>query len=100
MTLSQFATSRRRFEDLGYEHHVIYDHVLGAIPAALAEDLLCTHRDAIHEPFVTLSHLAGRTKRIRSATAILVLPQRQTALVAPSRNVRTPQRAGVEKSWS
>jgi probable F420-dependent oxidoreductase len=41
-----------------------------------------TERDPFHDPFVTFAYLAGITERIGFATGILVLPQRQTALVA------------------
>jgi probable F420-dependent oxidoreductase len=38
--------------------------------------------DQFHEPFVLFSYLAGLTTRLQFATGILILPQRQTALVA------------------
>jgi probable F420-dependent oxidoreductase len=41
-----------------------------------------TEHDPFHDPFVMFAHLAGITERIRFATGILILPQRQTALVA------------------
>ena len=37
---------------------------------------------AFHEPFVLFGYLAGLTERIELVTGVLVLPQRQTALVA------------------
>ena len=40
-----------------------------------------TERDPFHDPFVMFAYLAGITERICFATGILVLPQRQTALV-------------------
>lgn len=69
-------------EELGYDHLVIYDHVVGADPAAHPGSFLYTHRHMFHEPLVTLGFLAGCTRRLGFATAILILPQRQTALVA------------------
>jgi probable F420-dependent oxidoreductase len=70
-------------EDLGYTHLLAYDHVLGADT---------THRphwtgpydlhSLFHEPFVLFGYLAGLTRRLEFVTAVLVLPQRQTALVA------------------
>jgi probable F420-dependent oxidoreductase len=71
-------------EDLGYDHIVIYDHVLGAVHAAREPKLLGPYdeKDAFHEPFVLFAWLAGQTRRIELATGVLVLPQRQTALVA------------------
>jgi probable F420-dependent oxidoreductase len=41
-----------------------------------------TEHDPFHDPFVMFAHLAGITERIGFATGVLVLPQRQTALVA------------------
>ena len=71
-------------EDLGYAHIVAYDHVLGADPADRPEwwKGAYTHRDAFHEPFVLFGHLAALTRKIEFAFGIVILPQRQTALVA------------------
>ena len=71
-------------EDLGYAHIVAYDHVLGADPANRPEwwKGAYTHRDAFHEPFVLFGYLAAITKKIEFAFGIVILPQRQTALVA------------------
>jgi probable F420-dependent oxidoreductase len=71
-------------EDLGYDHIVIYDHVLGAEHAEREPRLEGPYneRDPFHEPFVLFAWLAGQTSRIELATGVLVLPQRQTALVA------------------
>ncbi len=68
-------------EDLGYNHLVAYDHVLGAVPRA-TQWLGYTHADMFHEPFALFGYLAAFTHRIELATGILILPQRQTALVA------------------
>lgn len=69
-------------ERMGFEHTVVYDHVLGADPAVHGGSFLYTHQDAFHEPFVTMGFLAGITTRLRFATGVLVLAQRQAALVA------------------
>lgn len=71
-------------EDLGYTHIVAYDHVLGADPANRPEwwKGAYTHRDAFHEPFVLFGYLAAITKKIEFAFGIVILPQRETALVA------------------
>jgi probable F420-dependent oxidoreductase len=71
----------RAAEDLGYDHLVVYDHVLGAVPRG-SEWLGYTHQDMFHEPFVLFGYLAAVTQRLELVTGILVLPQRQTALVA------------------
>lgn len=71
-------------EGLGYSHILFYDHVLGA-PHADREPALMgpyTEKDPFHEVFVTMGFLAGVTTRIEFCTGILILPQRQTALVA------------------
>src|SRR5205085_883355 len=41
-----------------------------------------THRHAFHEPFVLFGFLAAATTRLGFASGIIILPQRQTALVA------------------
>ena len=71
-------------EDLGYDHIITYDHVLGAIHEGRDPALMgpYTERDPFHEPFVLFGYLAGQTSRIALATGVLILTQRQTALVA------------------
>jgi probable F420-dependent oxidoreductase len=71
-------------EALGYSHIVIYDHVLGAIHADRNPPLTgpYTENTPFHEAFVTLGFLAAVTTRIELATGIIILPQRQTVLVA------------------
>jgi probable F420-dependent oxidoreductase len=74
----------RAVEDLGFDHLLAYEHVLGAVHADRTPPLLgpYTEHDPFHDPFVMFAYLAGITDRIRFTTGILVLPQRQTALVA------------------
>lgn len=70
-------------EELGYDHLLAYDHVLGA--ARDREPKLSgpyTDKDPFHDPFVMFAYLAGITQRIEFVTGILILPQRQTVLVA------------------
>ena len=71
-------------EDMGYEYILIYDHVLGANPDRPGgwEGRPYTHHDSFHEPFVLFGYLAGLTQKIEFHTGVIVLPQRQTALVA------------------
>ena len=71
-------------EDLGFEHLLAYDHVLGAVHAGRTPPLTGPYdeHDPFHDPFVMFAYLAGITERLRFTTGILVLPQRQTALVA------------------
>jgi probable F420-dependent oxidoreductase len=71
-------------EDLGFDHLLAYEHVLGAVHADRTPPLTgpYTEHDPFHDPFVMFAYLAGITDRLRFTTGILVLPQRQTALVA------------------
>ena len=69
-------------EGLGFDHLLVYDHVLGAKPSKDRQSGVYTHNDMFHEVFVMLGFIAGFTSRIELATGILVLPQRQTALAA------------------
>lgn len=70
-------------EELGYEHLTIIDHVLQAgVPESEDWRSYYTIDNMFHEPFVALGFLAGVTQRIGLATAILILPQRPTVLVA------------------
>ena len=71
-------------ESLGYARIVTYDHVLGAVHEGRTPPLTgpYTEHDAFHEPFVLLAYLAALTSRIELMTGVLILPQRQTALVA------------------
>jgi probable F420-dependent oxidoreductase len=70
-------------EGLGYDYLLAYDHVLGANPNRPGGwDGPYTHEDIFQESFVLFSYLAGITKQIEFTTGIIILPQRQTALVA------------------
>lgn len=70
-------------EDLGFTHVLAYDHVLGA-DTSNRPDWRGPYGldDEFHEPFVLFAHLAAVTTRLEFATGIIILPQRQTALVA------------------
>lgn len=70
-------------EEAGYDHILTYDHVLGADTKSRPDwtGVYCSE-DMFHEPFVLFSYLAAICKRIEFVTGILILPQRQTALVA------------------
>ncbi len=71
-------------EALGYAHILAYDHVLGAHPDRFEGKFRppYTHETPFHEPFVLFGFLAAVTSRIELATGVVILPQRQTALVA------------------
>lgn len=69
-------------EAAGFHYLLIFDHVLGADPSTRPGwvGAYCV-TDQFHEPFVFLSYLAARTG-LHFMTGVLVLPQRQTVLVA------------------
>ncbi len=71
-------------EALGYSRIMAYDHVLGAEHADREPPLWgpYTERDPFHEPLVLFGYLAAVTQRVELMTGVLVLPQRQVALVA------------------
>ena len=71
-------------EELGYDHIVIYDHVLGAVHAGREPKLTGPYKetDPFHEPLITYAYLAGVTKNLELMTGVIILPQRQTALFA------------------
>ncbi len=70
-------------ESLGYQHILAYDHVIGANPASRPGwRPPYTHLDMFHEPFVLFGFLAGITRRIEFTSGVIILPQRQTVLVA------------------
>lgn len=79
---SEIAAYAEAVEEIGYQHLGAYDHVLGADPAvhtgwAGPYDVDTT----FHEPLVLFGYLAAMTT-LELVTGILILPQRQTALVA------------------
>jgi probable F420-dependent oxidoreductase len=72
-------------EELGFTNVLVYDHVLGADPAAHPEypgPWSFTKDDALHEPLVLYGYLAAVAPSLELATGIVIAPQRQTALLA------------------
>ena len=70
-------------EELGYAHILAYDHVIGAnVSSRPGWKPPYDHKHMFHEPFVLFSYLAGITEKIQLTTGIIILPQRQTTLVA------------------
>jgi probable F420-dependent oxidoreductase len=70
-------------EALGFTHILAYDHVLGANPdrpGGWQGPYTC--HTPFHEPFVLFGFMASVTQKIEFTTGIIILPQRQTALVA------------------
>ena len=73
----------QRVEELGFAHVLAYDHVVGADPAVHQGwsgpyDIDTT----FHEPLVMFGYLAAVTTTLELVTGVIILPQRQTALVA------------------
>ena len=70
-------------QDIGYRHLLAYDHVLGADPVVHAgwKGVYNTGH-LFHEPFVLFGYLAAAAPGLELAPAVIILPQRQTALVA------------------
>lgn len=70
-------------EGLGFTHILAYDHVLGANPDRPGGwQGAYTYQHPFHEVFVLFSFMAAVTEKIELVPGILILPQRQTALVA------------------
>ncbi len=80
-TVRRFALAA---EGLGYHHLAAPDHVLGVNVASRPDwdPGRNTSADYFHDPFVMFGFLAGCAKRIGFSTQVMILPQRQTALVA------------------
>jgi probable F420-dependent oxidoreductase len=74
----------RAAEELGYAHLLTYDHIVKASHEAREPKLAgpYTEKDSFHDPFVLFGFAAALTDRLGFVTGVLVLPQRQTALVA------------------
>src|SRR5437667_4819445 len=68
-------------QGMGYRHLVAFDHVLGADTTHRPGWRGYTHRQMFHEPFVLFGYLAALT-HLEFVPAVIILPQRQTALVA------------------
>ncbi|MEQ9124008.1 MAG: LLM class flavin-dependent oxidoreductase, partial [Alphaproteobacteria bacterium] len=68
-------------EDLGYAYIEVPDHVFGAAPRDGWEPRYDASQQ-FHETFTTIAFLAACTKSIRLSSGVLILPQRQTGVVA------------------
>jgi len=70
-------------QELGFKHLVAYDHVLGADPAGHPGwSGPYTIDSQFHEPFTLFGYLAAATPELELVTGVIILPQRQTVLVA------------------
>ena len=66
----------------GFDRLYAAEHVVGGHPDRADGQVVHTNLVPYHEPFVLFGFMAAVTSRIELMTAVLVLPQRQTALVA------------------
>ena len=71
-------------QDMGYSYLFIADHVLGADASAYDHPLfgMYNHESVVHESLTTMGYIAAVAPGMGLMTGILILPQRQTALVA------------------
>jgi probable F420-dependent oxidoreductase len=75
-------TWAQEIERAGYRHALVYDHVVGADPEVHAPWTGPYNvRTTFREPFVLFGYLAALTS-LELVTGVIILPQRQTALVA------------------
>lgn len=93
-------------EGFGYSHLLVFDHVVGANPERPGGWRgPYTYQDSFHEPFVLFGYLAAVTRTMELVTGILILPQRQTVLVAKQAAAvdvlsRGRLRLGVGVGWN
>jgi probable F420-dependent oxidoreductase len=70
-------------EEMGFDHMLCYDHVLGAGRRTRPDwDRIHDEDHRFHEILVLFGYLAAVTEKIELATGVMCLPQRETALVA------------------
>lgn len=70
-------------EGLGFHHLIVFDHVLGVDTSHYPDwQGPYTSQDMFHEPMVLFGYLAALTQQIELVTAVIILGQRNTALVA------------------
>ena len=94
-------------EELGYDHILAFDHVVGAQPGDHRPGWNgpYNYQTTFHEPLVLFAYLGALTTKIEFVTGILILPQRQTALVAKQAaevDLLTNERLrlGVANGWN
>ena len=79
-TLRDYAQA---MQDLGYQHLVTSDHVLGANPDGHPGwTRPQRHTTVVHEPFVLFGFIAGVAPKLGVLSNVVIMPQRQTVLVA------------------
>jgi probable F420-dependent oxidoreductase len=68
-------------EALGFHCIEVADHVFGAAPRGDWKPVYSEH-DPFHETFTTMAFIAAVTKKVQLCSGVLILPQRQTGVVA------------------
>jgi probable F420-dependent oxidoreductase len=69
-------------EGVGIDFVSIPEHVVGTHPDRVPGQVIHTFDKPYYEPIATLGFIAGATTKLELATSIMILPQRQTVLVA------------------
>jgi probable F420-dependent oxidoreductase len=69
-------------QEVGYDYLLAYDHVLGAETTNRPGWTGYTNRDQFHEPLVLFGYLAAVAPNLAYVPGVIILPQRQTVLVA------------------
>ena len=93
-------------DELGYDHIVVYDHVLGSNPASRPGfSMPFTHLSPFYDPLVLFAHMSAISRRLEFLSAVLILPQRQAALVAKQAAIADVLaggriRLGVGSGWN
>jgi probable F420-dependent oxidoreductase len=93
-------------DDMGYDHIVVYDHVLGSNPASRPGfSMPFSHLSPFYDPMVLFGHMSAISRRLEFLSAVLILPQRQAALVAKQAAIADVLaggriRLGVGSGWN
>lgn len=73
----------RAVEQMGFDYLLAYDHVVGASHDREPKlQFGYNEKSTFHCPLMMFTYLAGLTTTLQFATGVLILPQRQTVLVA------------------
>lgn len=79
---AEIRSSVEELDEAGFDSLSTNDHVVGGHPDRAEGESVHTSATGVHEPLVFLSFVAAVTRRIELVTGVLLLPQRQTTLVA------------------